>query len=343
MEWLREDGFRKLLKSGLSGGYLFFGEEDYLKAFSVRSARDVICADPSFALFNEMKLEALDYTPSALLDALMPMPMMSEQKLVILNGLCPGSMKPSELEELCEVLSALPEYDYNVLIMVVPAGGMDEGNLPKRPSATLQKLAEHLKPVRFEAVTPARLHAWVGKHFAHHGVQASPELCAYLVRYCGTSMYTLASEIDKLCFYVLQNGRSTVSEQDVLHVAIPHINNDAFALANALVDGKYDQALAALSVMKFRRVEPVIILSEVSRVLCDLLCVKALLSEGKSVPEIASVLKMNEYKLKLYVSSASAKSLAKLKRAVSLCRDADLAIKLSPQGYLAIENLICAL
>ena len=27
MEILKEDGFRKLIKSGLSGGYLFFGEE----------------------------------------------------------------------------------------------------------------------------------------------------------------------------------------------------------------------------------------------------------------------------------------------------------------------------
>ena len=39
MEIIKEDGFRKLLKGGLSGGYLFFGEEDYLKAYAILRVR----------------------------------------------------------------------------------------------------------------------------------------------------------------------------------------------------------------------------------------------------------------------------------------------------------------
>ena len=78
MELLREDLFRKQMKKGLSGGYLFFGEEDYLKSFALRAARESICPDPTFALFNDVRLDALDYSASALLDALMPPPMMSE-------------------------------------------------------------------------------------------------------------------------------------------------------------------------------------------------------------------------------------------------------------------------
>jgi len=343
MEYMKEDGFRKQIKNGLTGGYLFFGEEDYLKAFALRSAREAICPDPSLAAFNEMKLDVTDFSPAALADALMPLPMLADNKLVILDGICPKDMKSSDLDGLCEALAMLPEYDYNVVILVVPSGGIEEGNLPRKPSAMLARLAEYLTPVRFEAVSPARLQAWVGKHFAHYGVEATPALCASLITYCGTSMRILASEIEKLCYYVLSHERHTVTEEDVRLVAIPQINTDAFALTNAVLDGKYDQALEALSVMKFRRVEPVMILAEVCRVVCELISVKSLLSEGKSLSEINAVLKMNEYKLKIYASSASAKPMAKLKRALSLCREADLAIKLSPQGYLAIEKLICAL
>lgn len=343
VEIMKEDGFRKQLKSGLSGGYLFFGEEDYMKSFSVKSAREAVCADESFAIFNDMKIDALDYSAPALLDALMPFPMMGEQKIVTVNGLCLDALKPSEIDDLCDVLATLPEYDYNVLIISVPAGGLDEGYLPKRPSALLTRLAKYLTPVRFESISPSRLVSWVGKHFAHNGVQATPEVCSFLINYCGTSMFTLASEIDKLSYYVLENGRTSVTADDVREAAIAEISSDTFALANSILDGKYDAALQALSVMKFRRVDPVIIMSEVSKVICDLISVKAMLEEGKSAPEISAAFKMNEYKVRMYVSGASGKPMKKLKRAIELCAEADAALKLSPQGYTAIERLICAL
>ena len=251
-------------------------------------------------------------------------------------------MKPSEIDDLCDVLETLSEYDYNVLIISVPAGGIDEGNIPKKPSAILTKLSKYLTPVRFEAISPSRLVTWVGKHFAHNGVKASPEVCSFMINYCGASMFTLASETDKLSYYVLWNGRDEVKVDDVKNVSIAEISTDTFALANAILDGKYDVALDALSVMKFRRVDPIIILSEVSKVVCDMFAIKAMLEEGKSSSEIASALKMNEYRVKVYASGASGKSLKRLKRALELCAEADASLKLSPQGYIAIEKLICA-
>ena len=183
MDIIKEDIFRKQLKTGLRGGYLFFGEEDYLKSFSLRAAREAVCADETFAVFNDVQIAPIDYTPSALLSALMPPPMMSDYKIVTLNGLAISAMKQNELDELYEVLSTLEDYDYNVLIISVPSGLIDEGNLPKRPSAVFSELSKYLTPVRFDAVTGARLVSWVGKHFEHHGVRATPEVCTY--RACG--------------------------------------------------------------------------------------------------------------------------------------------------------------
>ena len=54
MEIIKEDAFRKQIKKGLSGGYLFYGDEDYMKAYAVNAAREAVCADPTFALFNDM-------------------------------------------------------------------------------------------------------------------------------------------------------------------------------------------------------------------------------------------------------------------------------------------------
>ncbi len=343
MEIIKEDLFRKKMKEGLSGGYLFFGEEDYLKSFALRSARDAVCEDKSFEIFNDIRLDATDYNAPALLDALMPFPMMGDKKIVSVSGLYLDAMKPSEIDDLCDVLATLSEYDYNVLIISAPADGLDVGNLPKRPSPLLTKLGKYLTPVRFERVSPSRLVSWVGKHFEYNGVRADASVCSYLIDYCGSSMFTLASETDKLSFYVLWNGRKEVTAEDVKQVAIAEISADTYALANSILDGKNEKALDALSVMKFNRVEPVIILSEVSRVICDLAAVRSMAEKGSSAFEIAAALKMNEYRVKMYMNGAAGKSPVRIKRALSLCSEADAALKLSPQGYTAIERLICSL
>ena len=51
VEIINEEAFRKLIKSGLSGGYLLYGDEDYMKAHAVRSAQGAVCEEPSFAFF----------------------------------------------------------------------------------------------------------------------------------------------------------------------------------------------------------------------------------------------------------------------------------------------------
>ncbi len=343
LEIIKEEAFRKLIKKGLCGGFLFFGDEDYMKAHSLSAAKASICTDETFALFNDMKIDVLDYSAGALLDALMPLPMMSDKKIVTVSGLNISALKARELEDLCEVLATLPEYDYNVLIITVPATMVDEGNLPKYPSATLKKLGEYLTLVHFDSVSGARLVSWVGKHFEHNGVSASPEVCSFLINYAGKSMYTLANETQKLSYYALSHGRGTVTRADVLTCSISEISTDAFTLANAILDGRMEDAVNALSVMKFRRVDPIILLSEVSRVLCDMISVKALINDGCTVGEAAAILKMNEYKAKIYAAGASKKSMEKLKAALDLCVEADLSVKLSPQGYIPIEKLICSL
>ena len=343
MELLREELFRKQMKKGLSGGFLFFGDEDYLKSFALASARQAICPEETFAVFNDIRLDALDYSASALLNALMPPPMMSEQKIVTVSGLNLNSLRSGEIDDLCETLGELPRYDYNVLILSVPAGQMEEGNLPKKPSAVLSRLAEYLTPVHFEPISGARLCAWVGKHFQHHGVEASPEVCAYLIEYSGKSMFILSKETEKLAYYVLEKGRTSVTKEDVENVSVAELSADSFALTNAILDGRYEDAINTLAVMKFRRVEPVILMSEISKAVCEMIAIKSLQEEGYPLGEISAILKMNEYRAKRYLGGVSKKSMKRLRRAVTLCSEADLALKQSPQGYVAIEKLIGSL
>ena len=342
---MNSDDFRREIKKGLSGGYLFFGDEDYLKMNALNNARAAVCPEEAFAFFNDMRIDPLDLTPDALIDALAALPMMSEQKIVSISRLDLSTMRASELDKLVEAIDALDEYPYNVLIINIPADGIDEGYLPKKPSAALVKLTKKLKPVRFSTPSEIKLIAWCEKHFEHNGVECSDELCRLMFDRCGTSMFTLAAEIDKLSYYVLANNRNKITADDITLVTCSVIEQETFALTNALLDGKNDKALIALEAMKYNKVEPTLILAEISNAICNLLLTKAMLDDGKTYIEICSALKalkISDFAAKLYMSGAAARSEQKLQKALDMCVEADKQVKFS-RGYDAIEQLLCSI
>lgn len=340
---ISEAEYRRNIAKTKGNAYLFFGEEDYLKAFAVKSTRERICPDEGFAVFNDIVIDATDFTPDKLLDAMAAPPMMAEEKLIVLRGLDFTAMKQGEVDALVETLALLSEYDDNTVLIYVAAGLIDAGYLPKRPSPLFKKLSEVATPVQFEASTEAKLIAWAGKHFAHLGVTATPRECAFLVSFAGRSMYLLAGEIEKIACFVLSHGRNTVTVEDVKEVAVPAADTDAFALSNAILAGKYEDAMAALSVMKFERVEPTVILGELSRTVCDMHATRILTDAGKSKSEVAATLKLHEYKAGLLMQAASRVTVERLARAVALCAEADFSLKRSAGDYSAVEKLICSL
>ena len=125
-------------------------------------------------------------------------------------------------------------------------------------------------------------------------------------------------------------------------VCTPATEYDAFAFANAIMDGRRDTALDILRDYRFRRVEPLVILGDVIRVFCDMAGVAAMQGGGATDREIAGVLKLHEFKVALYRKSLSRMRPGALRQALDACNAADRTLKLSPQGYTALERLICS-
>ena len=342
-EIITQAAFQKLLGKTAGNAYLLYGEEDYLKSHAVRAVREDVCPEPAFAVFNDITIDVADYTPEGLLNAMSAPPMMTEGKLILLRGLDFTSMRADEIDDLCEVLALVQEHDFNTVLVYVAAGLIDEG-YSKKPSGTLKKLAEVAVPVKFESPTEAKLGAWVAKHFTHHGVSASGADCAFLISYVGHSMFVLAAEIEKLAYYAKSHGRTVVTGEDIRHVAVPQLSADAFAFSNALLAGNSRAALDALAVMKFQGIEPVVVMGELSRTLCDMQGAKLLMDAGRTVADVMSVLKIkNEWKAGNYCRAVARTTAARLARAVELCAVADMQVKRSYDDYSAIEKLICSL
>ena len=341
---ITEAEFRKRLQGSLSGCYLFFGEEDYLKSYCIKAARERICPDEGLACFNDISVEFLDFSVESLTDALAAPPMMCDCKMVTVKSFNFGEVKSSEIDGLIALMGAYRDDPSNLLILSVIPDGIDAGT-PKKPSALFKRLAEVCTPVYFEASSPAKLAAWAVRHFRHESIEIDDATARFFIEYCGRSMNALVSEIRKLCSYIHGAGRTAVTEADIRTVSVPEEECDAFALTNALMAGDRARALNVLSIMQFRQVKPEYALSEISRMYCEMYQTKALMESGVTLKsDIAKLTRVHEYRTGLYMTAVARQSAESLARAVELCADADLAMKsYGKRNYEQIEKLVCLL
>lgn len=340
--------FTKKIKDNPDGNYLFYGEEDYLKSHAIKSLKDAMGIDETLEIFNFIQIDVLDYSADKLIDVLSMPPMMAERKLVVLNGLNIKKMSNkanvSEYNDFLDALAHLDEFDYNNFVLVLPYGNITEEMPKKAPTGPLKDLSERLLPVKFEAPTPQKLALWVLRHFEHQGIKAMQTDCTYLVEYCSKDMFTLSSEIEKLSLYARSQGRDHIIREDIPLICSAEMEYGAFEFSNAILEGRKNDALSILSVMKFKQIEPIVIMGEVSGIFSDLLKIKIMMNAGKNNQQIASETGINVHKVGIYANSARRMDFERLQRIVAIASEADLAMKYRfDSGYLHLEKLICSI
>lgn len=327
---------------GLCGGYLLYGDEEYLKRFYLREIRRTVLAacPPGLEDFNRIALSPEEGDFSSLSQALMHMPMMAEKLLIEVAPSISGAWKEKDRRTLLESLAGLHDAPDTILVLVAPQGAIDAGT-PRRPSAFFRQISEILKPVEFPYQTGVRLRRWVERHFSEEKLTIPEEVCTAMLARCAQDMTTLASEIDKLTAYEKANGSDSVSMEDMLRVTSPGMRDNAFALANAVLAGDRQAALAALDAHRKRREEPILLLGSLLRILSDLLTVASMMQEGIEKPEIARILKMHEYKLSMYMRAAADFGFTRIEAALNRCCEADQLSKSAQMGYIPLERFIC--
>ena len=332
------NAFKTKLKSGdLGGVYILAGEEDYLVRYYLSALRDAAGVDPAFAVFNNPVFDGEEVDFAAVREAVKSPPMMSDFKVVEWRHADFASMKDGELDSLMQVADEAREYPYAVVAFTADAEGLEFGTA-KKPSAFIKRFGSEINILNFERSSENQLYAWLKKHFDSHGVEVSLDTVKALVFRSGRSMDVLANEVDKLSAMALARGKKTVSPEDVAEVASSTPECDTFALSNAILERNRQKAFLALEEMRLRRVDPTVIMGMIAKTYDDLSAVAFLLDEGRGADSINEVLKMNEYKLKIYLNAAKRYGAARLSEILSAFADADAGAKYGGvTGYTAVE------
>ncbi|MBQ4192979.1 MAG: DNA polymerase III subunit delta [Clostridia bacterium] len=328
-----------------SGLYFFYGDEDFTKNRRAAELRKAAAGDdPSFAAFNAIDLffgeGELDL--GAIRDAVSSPPLMSPFKCVTVSHSALDSLKEKERTALLDLIrsfaGAVPD---TALVVKATSDGFDPGT-KKKPSAFLREAMKFMDCVEFPYETESRLGRWMERHFAEYGLTAGPGAIQRILAVAGHSMYRLEGEVSKIGAYAAARGADSVTVDDVNACIARTEEEDAFALANAVLAGDTAEALRILNLKKGRREEPSYVLAQVTKAIADLETASLFAAEGRDRIDFARTMKMNEYRAGLYYRAASQASPKRLAALTEAAVAADRAMKTGASGYLPIERLICS-
>lgn len=321
------------------GGYFFYGDEDYLKDYYISLIRRAVITDESVADFNEICLDDENFSPSALEDAVAALPLMSDKKLIKIKLSSYDSLPEKDRKATVEILSDLPSD--TVIIISIAAGGFDPGS-EKKPTASMKTLAPIIKCVAFPLGQEPKLVRWLSRHFAERGVVSDEASLRLMLNLCGRSMHRLALEAEKVASRALSSGIAAISPALVESTVTVTVEEDAFRLANSVLEGNTAAALDCIARAKRRNESPVKLLASVTATFCDLAAIAHLAAEGADKKEISLALKIHEYRVGLYMKAASGVPTEILDDAVAMCAEADAKMKSMSLGYVPLERLICS-
>ncbi len=323
----------KAIKPSMRGAYLFYGEENYLKQHYREKVRSVLIEDVGMAAFNHSVITELSKLPAEL----EMLPMMAECRLVEVEDVNFSKLNKDTVEGLGRLLEELPD----TVVLFYTRGEEFVAGTSKKPSEIFKKLSPVVNIVEFPKQTPAKLAAWVSKHFIASGTFATNDICHRLIERSGTDMNVLVNEIAKLSAYALSHGETHITEAMLHKVVTPYLESGAFDFVNAIMEGNTARAFVLFSDRRAKREKPIEIFASISRVVSELLQVKIYTEAGMSSKEIADATKRNEYAIRIQQNALRNRSLTSLKRAALLCYETDIKLKsTSVDKYMLIERLI---
>lgn len=298
------------IKSGnVAGRYILGGEEDYLKRFYARELVRV-ALDGTDGIFDRAVFDGDGTDTAEIAEALISPALTSKYKVVEWRFPTISSMKERELAALERLAAVQAENPDTVLILTVSADGF-EFSQSKVKSKSERRFEKSFDLVNFKKSTDRQLLGWLNRHFTAEGITVDAAALNTLLATSGKNMDVLINEVQKLAFFAHGRGDDTVCAEDVRRISSQTPESEAFALQNAITNRDKAAAFRALDDLRFRRVDPAMILATVERTLTELLNVGMLAAEG-STAEAERLLGVKDFKLKICLAGAKKYGTAQL-------------------------------
>ncbi|MGC5328479.1 DNA polymerase III subunit delta [Brevibacillus sp. SYSU BS000544] len=285
---------REIKEKRFAPVYLLYGTESFLMEEFIAFARNAMIA-PDYADLNVSVYDCQETQLAAILQDAETFPFLADQRVVIaqnaffLTGAKPPTKVEVEPEALLHYLDEPPTY--TSLFITVDADKLDER---KKLVKTLQQKAV---TIPFQPLRDTELYAWIERRAQKYKRVIKRDEAILLVEYAGSNLRLLDKEIEKMSLYV--NEEEGIIHRDVIRMlASRTLEQDVFALIEAVVSGTLSEAFRILYDMTKMGEEPIKLLALFARQIRMLLHVKTWAPRGYSQQQLATMLKVHPFAIK---------------------------------------------
>lgn len=235
--------YDEILKKWKSGDahpvWVFHGEEEFLRSELLVKAPDLFVPDAATRSFNCDVLYGAETSMEQVITMARSYPMMAERRLVIVreaerilrakpagaSGTSKGRKKQNDDPLLSYLLQPNPSC---VLIF-------DLDKFGARNQSPFRELNEKAQVVEFSIMKEGEAAEWIRARAKALGTSLASDAARLMTAYLGTSLRTLANELEKLIIY--SGERKEISVKDVEQVVGASRENNVFELTKAIGAG----------------------------------------------------------------------------------------------------------
>jgi DNA polymerase III subunit delta len=305
--------------------YLFYGEEK----FSIDRAVSLIiekAIDKNLKQLNVEKYSCNDVDSESIVTSALSIPMLAERKVII--------VKDYEKINDSKSLQFYFQHPSQSSILIFIADSID------KRKGIFTKITQNGILVKSDFLKKGDLVNWIVSKVSESGKRIEPQVAEMIFDLKGNSLLEINTEIEKLLTYILD--KDSISTEDILVVTGSTKEFNVFELSNAIGRNDKPGALRILENLLDQNVEPLYILAMLSRHFIILWKVSCLKRQTRGMTEIASVVQINPYFVKDYLSQTEKFSTGRIEFCLKLLLEADLLLKsVSLSKRVIVENLLC--
>lgn len=304
--------------------YVLFGKDRYRMRECSNTLIDLLLPQEE----RELGVVKFDTSESAIEEAVLEaetLPFFASRKVVIIRDqsvlTAATGKEGGKIEHATDRLLAYLSNpcDSSVIVFHVLAEKLDERR------KVVKLLKEQNVLLAFQELQEGELVQWTIKQVEKQQRRMDSEAAQLLLARTGTNMQQLAHEVDKLCLHAGEGG--SICAADVAMLIASTVEEDVFALIDAMASLQVDKALKLYGELLLRREEPIKIAALIARQFRIMLQVKELEGQRYSPQQMAGHIGLHPYAVKLAAEKAKKFSVTALGNYLNRLADLDYKMK----------------
>lgn len=333
---LIEELWKKIKRKEFSPIYLMYGSESFLlnetKQLIIQSV-----IEPGEEDFN-LSTYDLEETPiEAAIEDAETIPFFGERKVIVLQN--PTFLTAEKSKAKWEHdLKKLEQYvkEPSPTSILIFTGNYDKLDERKKITKELKKSAAVLEAKK---LNENELKNWMRQRASYNKVEMDEQALETMLHLAGTNLFLLTSEVDKMALYAQDS--KLITKEIVEQLVAKSLEQNIFTLVDKVITKKMDEALRIYYDLLKQNEEPLKILAIITNQFRLIYQVKGLSKLGYGQQQMASVLKVHPFRVKLAAGQAQKFTDEELMKCISLFAEADYQLKTgSMHKNIVIEMIL---